>query len=1195
MGSAGSGRSNFINKLMAVEGARASRGVGSFTQDIREITVKLSDHREYVFVDTPGFKNAVRPAVEVLQMIADWLEMKYKEGALLTGVIFTHEMTNHSLRSSLLESFDIFCCICGDKAAKHVRLVTTMWDQVKNPRAAENTVSQLEKDLWKPLLDAGARHMRFENSKQSAWDVVKDFGAEREALLLQKELVDEGKHLYETFAGHALYLQSQKLSQEARHPNKQLWRVFRWWQDRTSMKELEAPCKHIKMQLQKAQEERRRKEMCRHPHWHRLSCFLFKPNTAVLDVTKNDLVIFVVDPTGAGKSWFTTQLSQNDVIQVEDGGHPCTKWHPRVSRFNIKNSTSSIFVVDTPSFHTKHAFYAQNFMRNWLKSRFTKKCQSGILFLHPFSKDPRDPDVLMQRHLDMFATSFPKKSMIPSRVYVVPTGNSTSATLGQRLSELDDVMKSLHHNGGHKWHASVFPGVFNGQTEVAWGAAVLLLKDIVTQPNELSGSRRPTLKCIPPKRANDQSAVKSLADLLFERFKDETTDCSLDAKIILGRVARDLTPMGHPGHVSAIIACADILSERYEKEESRADLDELVTLRRAAWASIPPLDPRQQRSLVALDDCLYKRFKRSGAIADLEEIISLRRLALECASLRDRCRSLVDLANALRERYQVLRLKSDLKEAIKVASAALALDPLDHLGCALSQSCLADCLETEVGEGISRVRSARAVTDGFNCNPSDMQKAIMNIISETIANMPPRLLHTPTGILCDRDAQQRLFVQSPAYSKLFSLTSLAEIRSRVSLLFGFTMLSHRWGIGEPLLRDIEGRRIYDLDGSEGLAKLQKFCLLSLRRGFFWAWSDTCCIDKDSSAELQEAIGSMFSWYHRSSLTIAYLSDVPDTASLASSVWFKRGWTLQELLAPPTLVFYMQDWSVALNSDAVNHKTDPAMLEEVQKATGIAVRHLKHFCPGMDDARSRLYWASCRRTTRPEDVAYSLFGIFKVHLPVLYGESADNALGRLLVEVISQSGDISVLDWVGEASSFHSCFPADLTPYQTTRSTRSKPGDHARCNNLHLEGARTLYSTLAKLPHPHFVHRRLKLSAIVYHVTAVKLLGIATGFPNHTYEIHASHLVPVMVTLPVCLEEDPSTYVLLRPWLPKWAENEVDATWELLEQLERPFNALLLQRLPHNQYRRIGSDRTITARVQDLASIADGEILSLEII
>ncbi|KAI6033482.1 hypothetical protein BKA83DRAFT_1794698 [Pisolithus microcarpus] len=883
-------------------------------------------------------------------------------------------------------------------------------------------------------------------------------------------------------------------------------------------------------------------------------------------------------------------LSQNDIVPLEEIRHPCTKWHLRVSRCNFKNSKSGILIVDTPSFRTNHDFYAKNMMTSWLKSRFTKKCQSGILFLNPLAKDPRGPDVLMHRHLDIFATCFPKKSMVPSRVYLVPIGNSADAGLGQRLSELDNAVKS-YRNGGRKWHASVYPGVFDGQTEVAWSAAVLLLKDVVTQADESPSSRKITLKCIPAKLQDSHLALKNLADLLFGRFKEETTDCSLDAKVVLGRVARDLTHTSHPGHVSAIISCADVLSERYEKEESRADLDELVTLRRAAWASMPPLDPRWQKSLSALDDCLYKCFKRWGGIADLEEVISLRRLALESASLQDRCRSLVHLSNALRERYQVLRLRSDLEEATKLASAALALDPPDHLGRALSQTCLADCLETKVGD----VHAWKVGTDTPNCNPSDMQKVIMNIISETIVHMPPRLLHTPTGILCDRDAQQRLFVQSPAYSKLFSLTSPAEIRSKVSLSFGFTMFSHRWGAGEPLLRDIEGRKIYDLDGTEGLAKLQKFCLLSLRRGFIWAWSDTCCIDKDSSAELQEAIGSMFSWYHRSSLTIAYLSDVSDTASLASSVWFKRGWTLQELLAPPTLVFYMQDWSLALNSDANNHKTDPTMLEEVQKATGVAVRHLKHFCPGMDDARSRLNWAACRRTTRAEDVAYSLFGIFKVHLPVLYGESAENALGRLLVEIISQSGDISVLDWVGEASSFHSCFPVDLVPYQMTPLTPSKLGDHAGRNSLHLEGARKLYRTLAKLPRPHFVHRRLKLSSIAYRVTEVKLLAIATGSLGHTYEVQVAPLMPVVVTLPICLEEDPSTYILLRPWLPKWAENEADATWELLAQLEQPFNALLLQRLPHNQYRRIASDCAITARVQDLASIAESEILSLEII
>ncbi|KAI6008174.1 heterokaryon incompatibility protein-domain-containing protein, partial [Pisolithus orientalis] len=233
--------------------------------------------------------------------------------------------------------------------------------------------------------------------------------------------------------------------------------------------------------------------------------------------------------------------------------------------------------------------------------------------------------------------------------------------------------------------------------------------------------------------------------------------------------------------------------------------------------------------------------------------------------------------------------------------------------------------------------------------------------------------------------------------------------------FQYIMLSHRWGEDEPSLRDIEGHLIYDMSEKEGFEKLQTFCVVACERGFLWAWSDTCCIDKDSSAELQEAIGSMFAWYRRSSLTIVYLSDVPDTGSFESSEWFRRGWTLQELLASGNILFYTQSWSLYKNLTSSNHKTDIAVLEELERATGIESRFLTHFSPGTDDARSRLQWASLRRTTRPEDIAYSLFGIFNLHLPVLYGESAENALGRLLAEIISQSGDISVLDWVGDAS------------------------------------------------------------------------------------------------------------------------------------------------------------------------------------
>ncbi|KIN99737.1 hypothetical protein M404DRAFT_55223, partial [Pisolithus tinctorius Marx 270] len=279
--------------------------------------------------------------------------------------------------------------------------------------------------------------------------------------------------------------------------------------------------------------------------------------------------------------------------------------------------------------------------------------------------------------------------------------------------------------------------------------------------------------------------------------------------------------------------------------------------------------------------------------------------------------------------------------------------------------------------------------------------------------MPTRLLHTQTGTLCNRDEQISKFTGSQQYNRLLSLAMsydpverVGRIHADVSRYFLFVMFSHRWGKGEPLLHDIQGRSIYDMTRSDGVKKLQKFCLTAFKRGYLWAWSDTCCIDKDSSAELQEAIGSMFGWYRRSALTIVYLADVPEAGSFTTSQWFGRGWTLQELLAPRTILFYTRTWSLYKNIESSNHKTDAAILEELAGATRIESRFLTDFTPGMDDARSRLRWASSRRTTRPEDVAYSLFGI----LPVLYGESAEFALGRLLGEVISQSGDISMLDW-----------------------------------------------------------------------------------------------------------------------------------------------------------------------------------------
>ncbi|KAI5997308.1 hypothetical protein F5J12DRAFT_852220 [Pisolithus orientalis] len=330
---------------------------------------------------------------------------------------------------------------------------------------------------------------------------------------------------------------------------------------------------------------------------------------------------------------------------------------------------------------------------------------------------------------------------------------------------------------------------------------------------------------------------------------------------------------------------------------------------------------------------------------------------------------------------------------------------------------------------------------------------------------------------------------------------------------------------------------------------------------------------------------MFAWYRRSAVTIIHLSDVSNSASLTESIWFERGWTLQELLAPRRVIFFTRDWSPYTNRESSDHKTDVTVLKELEKATGIREWHLQNFRPGTDDARSRLQWASTRRTTRPEDVAYSLFGIFDLHLPVLYGESADKALGRLLTEITSQSGDVSILDWVGQASSFHSCLPASLSPYRTMPRVHSSQSGPPTREGVNLENARKLCTALAELPFPRFINHVLLLPSII-----------------HQINIHASGLIPLELRLSVSLREGTGarlSYILVRPWHPKLldllAGDDIDAPWKLLEQLGQPFNAFLLMKLRGKQYKRIAADCMIVACVRDLTSIVDSELQMLDIV
>ena len=180
---------------------------------------------------------------------------RYKGKVKLSGVIYTHRISDNRMSGSVCKNLDMFGRLCGDNAAQRVRLVTTMWDKVKDTNTAENRVAQLEGNFWKPLIDAGARHKRFENTPKSAWDIVRDATGESEALLLQEELVDADRRLNETTAGKALYTQFQRLLQEQKDTIKQLSDEAKVQNDPALAKELEAEYKRIEAQLQKTWEE----------------------------------------------------------------------------------------------------------------------------------------------------------------------------------------------------------------------------------------------------------------------------------------------------------------------------------------------------------------------------------------------------------------------------------------------------------------------------------------------------------------------------------------------------------------------------------------------------------------------------------------------------------------------------------------------------------------------------------------------------------------------------------------------------------------------------------------------------------------------------------------------------------------------------------------------------------------------------
>jgi hypothetical protein len=224
----------------------------------------------------------------------------------------------------------------------------------------------------------------------------------------------------------------------------------------------------------------------------------------------------------------------------------------------------------------------------------------------------------------------------------------------------------------------------------------------------------------------------------------------------------------------------------------------------------------------------------------------------------------------------------------------------------------------------------------------------------------------------------------------------------------YAILSHRWGQEEVYFQELETGLGANKSGYQ---KIKAFCIKARERGFSWCWVDTCGIDKTSSAELSEAINSMYKWYGNSAVCFAYLPDVQkeirsDGSSQVSgfdnSCWFSRGWTLQELIAPRSVEFYTSDW--------VYIGDKRSMAKQLSSITTIDEGVLLGTTPvEACSVANIMSWASRRVTTRKEDTAYCLLGLFGLHMPLLYGEGA-RAFIRLQEEILKQSSDQSLFAW-----------------------------------------------------------------------------------------------------------------------------------------------------------------------------------------
>ena len=231
----------------------------------------------------------------------------------------------------------------------------------------------------------------------------------------------------------------------------------------------------------------------------------------------------------------------------------------------------------------------------------------------------------------------------------------------------------------------------------------------------------------------------------------------------------------------------------------------------------------------------------------------------------------------------------------------------------------------------------------------------------------------------------------------------------------YAILSHTWSqrgdVDEVTFQDLKDQNALEAARSKpGYEKL-RFCADRARLDSLdYFWVDTCCINKGDLAELQRSINSMFKWYEHAAKCYVFLQDVDPIRPLGSvehgheesgsnvivseglvvelqeSRWFKRGWTLQELLAPAIVELY--------SAKGAFLGTKKSLCSQIASITNIPETAMLPGTLSEFSLQDRKSWIQSRETLEEEDLAYCLMGILGVWIEVSYGLPSGVAMRRL---------------------------------------------------------------------------------------------------------------------------------------------------------------------------------------------------------